>query len=371
MSEVRPPAAVSESAFRAFVGGLREPSALALVIALVTAAALLLSVPLVVDEDFMMSPDGRVFATQSNDKSVPITATLLRFARALPPEPQVYLFGASTVRSSVDPEQLETELLAASGHAVRAVSMTSGGQRPMEALALIDALPAGARGVVVVGVGVPSLMYSEKYARSLVEAPRVAIRLPTLDAEAARLGVPTPSTCGNYFWDNRRYFLPRIPTAVSNALFGMKPLKPMNFLGRALPGAAQLENGFRMKWRGFDGPDGVDSTRAASLEILDRLASAVAARGGMRLVLLEDTIHPSYATRPRFVRAVESSREVYRDFAARRGVLFVGLQERARLGVEDFADTTHVRSRQGVARFTHELAIDLAPLVREIETTGR
>lgn len=359
-------AAAPETAFRAFLRGLREPSLTSLVIAFVLAAALLAVPTFAIDEAFMMSPPARIFAVESADSPVYMTATLLGLRRGLPAEPQIYLFGSSNERAAIDPAQLAEEIRAATGRSVRVVPLASRGQRPVEALAMLGDLSPDARGVVVAGLGVPSLMHSKKTLQSLVNAPRLALRLPVLEDEAARAGIPLPARCDNYFWDNRRFFLPRVPGALQRAIEGAPEYVPMPYLGRGPPARAALEGKFPHKWREFGGDAGLAATRDASVEVLDRLADAVAARPSMRLVFIEDTVHPWYRRYPKFVDAMETARAAFREVSARHHVPFLQLQDRVGVGEDDFADTVHLRSPDAVAHMTHGLAVEIAPLVREI-----
>lgn len=352
----------------AFLAGLREPSALALSLTLALGLLPYVALTFVVDEEFLASPSGRVFATGIRDASTNLTIELLSARVAPAPHPQVYVFGASTTRNSVVMPALQSELAAALGAPVRVYGLASGLQRPVEALAMISALPPTARGVVVVGVGPPSLGYDSDHLRSLVTSPRAGVRLDVIEDDARALGIAVPPRSRNWFWDNRRYLLPRVPALLGNLVHGMPEWVAMPQHGRGPRDADVLDRLYRLVFARYRVDD---AARAESMRVLGRLADAVSARPRLRLVLLEDTLNPGYRARPEYVHAVETFHAAVGPFAEARRIPFLRLQERARIGAEDFADTQHVGSRAAADRFTHELAVELAPLLREVAGAPR
>jgi hypothetical protein len=355
-------ASVPESAFAAFRRGLVEANAVSLALALALGALPYVLLTFVVDEAFVASPRGRVLVTGPRDAGHQLTANLLSVRLDPPEEPQVYVFGASTVRNAVDVARLETELRAAAGRPVRVLGMASGLQRPLEALAMVEALPAEASGVVVVGVGAPSLSYDSGHLRSLVAEPRTGFRYERIEQEARAAGVATPPRSRWYVWDNRRYFLPRLTSALHHAVVGAPVWVPMPQHGRRPPSDETLQKLFGLAARRFEVNE---EARRESLDVLGKLADAFRVRPRLRLVLLEDTIHPAHRGRPEYARAVDGLRRIVAPFARERGIPFLQLQERAGITADDFADVVHLRSADAAARFTHELAAEVAPLLRE------
>lgn len=351
--------------FAAFRRGVVEANALSLVLAVALGVLPFAVLTFAVDEAFVASPRGRIFATGPRDAGHQLTANLLSVRLDPPAEPQVYVFGASTVRNAVDVALLERELRDRTGGPVRVLGMASGLQRPLEALAMVEALPPEATGVVVVGVGAPSLSYDADHLRSLVAEPRTGLRYERIEAEARAADPPiaAPPRSRWYVWDNRRYFLPRLATATLHLVAGAPGWVPMPQHGKRVPTDATLDKLFGLAARRFEVDE---AARVESLRVLEELAAAFRARPRLRLVLLEDTIHPAHRSRPEYARAVDELRRIVGEFALARGVPFLRLQERAGIAADDFADVVHLRSPEAAARFTRELAAEVTPRLREL-----
>ena len=106
----------------------------------------------------------------------------LGYMRAVPPaEPVVVLLGGSAAReSTVSDAVWREQIVAAGGPSVLAWNMGSGNRTMAQNVAIVKALPKGARAIVLIGVNLGAFTSSQKFARVSLPSPLPSTP-PTLD----------------------------------------------------------------------------------------------------------------------------------------------------------------------------------------------
>lgn len=353
-----PPAAGperAESAGAAFRRGLLAPGGLAISLALAVGLVPFGVLAATIDEEFVAGPSSRLLAIGATDTSLQATSDLVGAMTKDPARPRVWMFGPSSIRNSVDGPRLASALggVVANG--------TSGGQGIVEALGLIDAAVAsGARGVVVLGIGPGNLSQEpEKIAERLRERPPFGIRSKAFDDFLAANGTAPATPTGNYFFDNRRTYLPRVPYLLANAVTGPSPLIAMPTRGK--PVASEKE------WRERTGRGSARLVQfrkngEANMVHLAAIADRIAAAPDLRLVLVQQPRNPRYIGGGDVDDVFEESLRMTREFAAARKIPFLEIDVKAALTADDFYDGTHLRTDEGINRYTDTLAAELVAL---------
>ena len=106
----------------------------------------------------------------------------LGYMRAVPPtEPVVVLLGGSAAReSTVSDAVWREQIVAAGGPSVLAWNMGSGNRTMAQNVAIVKALPKGARAIVLIGVNLGAFTSPQKFARVSLPSP-LPSSPPTLD----------------------------------------------------------------------------------------------------------------------------------------------------------------------------------------------
>ncbi len=352
----------SVGAGAAFRRGLVAPGGLAISLAIALGLVPFGVLAATIDEEFVAGPSSRLLAIGETDTSLQATSDLVAAMTNDPARPRVWMFGPSSIRNSVDGPRLAAALSGASGGDGDVVANgTSGGQGIVEALGLIDAAVAsGARGVVVLGIGPGNLSQEpDKIADRLRERPPFGVRSKAFDDFLAADGTPPAKPTGNYFFDNRRTYLPRVPYLLANLVTGPSPLIAMPTRGK--PVASEKE------WRERTGRGSARLGQfrkhgEANMVHLAAIADRIAAAPDLRLVLVQQPRNPRYIGGGDVDDVFEESLRMTREFAAARKIPFLEIDVKAALTADDFYDGTHLRTDEGINRYTDTLAAELVAL---------
>lgn len=299
------------------------------------------------------------FATERGDSDVFLSARALELAgKDTLAAPTMIFLGDSSLMSVVDPARVAELVSASTGRRVDAVSLMNLGQTLLATAALTDVLPQHFDGVLVVGTSLIEICRNVN-PESDAEDPAVGVRFafdsPTLAQHAARVGIELPAATGNYFWDHRRFFLPRIVAFLGNVVW-RGPLRmnerPWQTLQQAKSLEERREIGVGIKRRT---ELGYPKYSEDGLRLLGGSLEQVHARG-IDILMVETPLAPLIVDEFVGREFLDEHRARMRSFASSRGFEYVNLDEEAQLEDADFYDHTHVFREQAQQRFTAALA---------------
>ena len=104
----------------------------------------------------------------------------------------------------------------------------------------------------------------------------------------------------------------------------------------------------------------VKANWAFNARVLDKLIASLR-RTGLRVVLVETPVNPRFVTQYDVAGVGKWHQDRMRDFASRRGVPYVVLNDVAGLASSDFFDWAHLRNRDAARRCARALRVMLAP----------
>ena len=340
-----------------FREGLSRPSGPALALALAVPLAGFLACALAITPEAFVRLHP-FFAAEPKDSDVFLSARALGLAsESVSDQPSIVILGGSSLMSVVDPDRLEGAVEAATDAPARAVSLMNLGQSMLDTICLTDVVPAQLSGVIVVGTSLVEI--SRGLGAPGPDDPplgsRFAFDSPTRDEHARSLGLEEPLRTGNFFWDHRSFFLPRLGALARNLLWrgpveqkprpwqeleGQQPLAERQVMGERLRRLAEL---------------GYPARSEESLRLLGERLDRLRARG-LRILLLEAPLAPLIVEEFLGRGFLEEHRRRMRSFAAERGFEYLDLAPDAGLTDADFFDHTHVFRAAAQQRFTDCLA---------------
>jgi hypothetical protein len=362
------------SALAAFRRALLSPSRAALGLTLgVTLATWVLLV-------FGLTP-GRMaewapyFAASRRDTCAFVTGRVeaLRLAPTAA-HPSVVFIGASGLRDAITtPEALAAELADRVPDAPDVPNvpnvpnvhwLVTDGQNMLESLSLVEALPPDFEGVIVLGVNPFRLGHGLAPILNQVRFEyRLGFRSRILLEKSAAAGIPLVGDI-SYFWDNHRFFLPRLRYAYKNTKRGAPEEfpRPPNREGggHASPDAWQwfeeVTDGMSTRWF-RQAPEG--------LLPMTEMFAALPNRERIEIVLLEGPV--SQRARERYYGAEFYAKyfEHMERLAQDHGFEHWTLTKDAAITEGDFYDWGHLNNAEARERFTKVLADRLAPLLGE------
>ncbi len=356
-----PSTADTPSLLRAFWTGLTTPDVRALGIALLLVIVGFAGATVLITSERMAGPSARLWLRSAGDHDVIVSSDMLRL-RAHMPGGAVLITGASPTRNAVDTHILSTELTPP-----RPVfGLMQSAQQPLSTALLTHFMPERIDGWVVFGVTPARLLEDPK--RGLEQergSQRLALRRPRDRHVLAELGIDAGPMTGNYFWDNRAFFGPRVRALLANVIRGHAPhhLAIPHVDGERAQGLRTWQRNRRLhelRYLGFAGlaPAARAVSFAANLRFLERAAATVRARGG-RVAFMIEPVNPAFVEAIGLTEWLASERAQLR--AALRPIAPV-LDPGADVTLrgEDFVDHVHVGSRAACTAFTQALARQLA-----------
>ena len=353
------------SPWQAFLGGLLRPSRLALTSTLLVCAAGFAGLGLLITPERFVRHHG-YFAEATSDSDVFLTAQALELARASPAElgPSVVLIGGSSLMAAVSYQDLVPRM---GQEGSRCIPLWSLGQSVLDSLTVADAVPAGLEGTVVFAASMLEM------ARGVIDDPervleeaRLAFDSPTRDGLLLAAGVRPEARTGVFFWDHRRFFLPRLRPLLWNALVH----GPIERRWDPWTGAQADEEKLRLVGRRVQRAtgEGLMNHRAECLAAYAAVGRRLRAGGSLRVAVLETPLSPTVIEEYVGADVLAEHRERMHAFAAENGFEFWSLADEAGLVSSDFKDHTHLSSARARQRFT-ELLVErlLSPPPHEVE----
>lgn len=341
--------------------GLRRPSWTAIGLALGCCALALVGLERWMNVDLLVSDARGYLAIDDEDTHVWASGRLYELLREPQDTPLVAVIGSSgIVEAMTEEEELEGFLRELVGDRVRAADLSCFDQSILEAPLLMDRLPERFDGVVVVGVSPRLIGRGWRWERPFGD--RLAVRSAAVEELARGLGLVVEEQTGDFFWDNRRFFLPRIPSLLANALRGPRHWRRHLYRDSGRMGEDILEKQY---YRVRLAMEHYLENRPAALELLGTVGRSLQERGRVRVVLLETPVRPSAIP-------VVYGDELYREhgecmqrFAAENGFEYWNLSQEAALGENDYYDYTHLCDEDAQRRFTKVLARRAAEILTE------
>jgi hypothetical protein len=341
------------SLWQAFLGGLLRPSRLALSSSLLVCAAGFAGLALLITPERFVRHHG-YFAEATSDSDVFLSAQALELARSRPAElgPSVVLIGGSSLMAAVSYQDL-VERLARDGR--RCIPLWSLGQSVLDSLTVADAVPPGLDGVAVFAVSMLEM------ARGVIDDPervlseaRLAFDSPTREGLLEAAGVEPERHTGVFFWDHRRFFLPRLRPLFWNALVSGPVERRWDPWTGAPTDDEKLRLVGRRVRRATD--QGLMAHREECLAAYAAVGRRLREGGSLRVALLETPLSPTVVEEYLGAEVLAEHRERMRAFAAENGFEFWSLGDEAGLESGDFKDHTHLSSARARQRFTELLA---------------
>jgi hypothetical protein len=350
----------------AFAAGLRRPSVIGTLGALVVAALQLLALCLLVTPRTLARIDPGYLLDNQFDVFTYSTFQIHQMRQTPARELGVLLVGSSTLREAIrDDQVMEDALTASLQEPVNFFRIPSGWQSLWETVAVVDYLPEHFHGVIVVGVDPGRMGRPRELLARWIKTPLLAIDSPHFREEIELAGLQPPRRTGVFLLDHAKFFAARKYT-------------PLRLLG----GPIQAETHFthlvspwpEEKWRRVETrelPEWVGNFAkhgAQNLDILRRLIQRERAAGN-RLVLLETPLHP------RAERACGQSYQDYlqamREFAQQQDVPFWRLDEEAQIKEDDFTDFVHLCTYTSQLRYQTVLMNKLEPILSQMQREKR
>jgi hypothetical protein len=348
---------------RGFWSGLLEgasrPSWTALVGSLAVGALWILLALVLVTPETLADHGGGFLAV--GDGRTRLTGEVLRLRREADDRPLVLLVGVSSLEEALThPDDLEARIVAELGSPVRVVPLMVGELLPAEVVAILDAVPAGRRGALVLTAGPRMLSHPRWHLEARLGLIRFGFDSEAFREEVARTGLEPLAHRGIYALDHLDFLLTQRPT-LERRLLG-RPTRPFHpFDGQPPPTDEEIRT--RVGWNAGRKSD-YEENREAGLETLGRAVELLRAKGDYEVIVLRPPRNPRLApvTHPPELAASHEAR--LRRFAAEIGASLLDTRAGVELTEADFHDHVHLSSRAARERFTAWLAESLAEALR-------
>ena len=351
-------------AWQAFLDGLTKPSRGATAATLATVFVGFAICAITFTEGFVAGPFHRYLAWGRTDTQLEVTSRALAVRSMELDGPAVFILGSSGIREAIsNSEDLQGLLGERSPDAPVVCNLSSFDQTTVEMFALADMLPEKFDGVVLLGINPCDVGAGPQQHHAGAKNGfdlRFGFRSPAVDAEAIASGHDLPPVTGNYFVDNYRFFLPRLPYLFRNLAFGVPEEEhhPWAEIGGPID-----ENGWDLQAERVKRL--VDDYHAQLNKTLDyyaRMINDLKTRGDVKVVLLESPICPRCIEETIGEPFWEQHVANMSDFAERSSVRYWNLNDEAGLTNDDFYDYVHIFNPDAQMRYTTALSEELLTL---------
>ena len=340
-----------ESSFwKVFGRALVTPSMLSLAVAGATILILFSIYLAVFGQWFTASPLYKLQMTEPLDTYTNVTHKVL--SRQGSPRPAVVLLGTSVaVRCFESESYLAQQIGDLTGKVLPVHDLTTDQQAVWEMISLLEHLPPGQDGVVVIGItsGVLQLpVHGESSAslNSLIRNPRLGLTSTQLDEKAREAGIDVPVRTGIFAIDNAEFVLSRRTALVKNLIDGGteygEPLdawwysevdKP-EFWDEEILDATSAEVSYH-------------ANSQAHFATLAWLFDWLRDSGDVKIILAEMPINPRWWSTEEGSRFFNGYRRDLETFARKAEVDLVKLTDVLPLKPEDFVDMEgHIRTAE-------------------------
>ncbi|MGE5476313.1 MAG: hypothetical protein ACM3Q1_06640 [Bacteroidales bacterium] len=275
-----------------------------------------------------------------------------RAAERMAGKPGLVLVGTAAMREGLLPAtEIETLLGQRLGRAVPVVNLSTGGQSPLEAAALVWEVAPKARGTLVLAVSPSRMAASGGELQKLLDHPRLAFSNDGIRREAEALGLTVPAASGIYLLDNLQFYVVRAHSFAANLLTGTRPANDVQtYLSRGREDGEAWDKDIRILAQRLSGYERNFPTNIAPYRRILRWVKEN--RLPWNVVLLEIPLNPraiAEATGPAFYPAHVANMKA---FCAAEGCAYVNSNTSNLLAEEHFYDWSHLSSRRGKEIFT-------------------
>jgi len=350
---------LAKSYWNAFYRGVSQPSLAALAITLAIVPLLLASFFVFFTPGILAGPGYRYFMVDAYDTHTRVTHKVLALEPT--PSPLVALLGSSTTLRCFESQSgLADSIHALSGVEPVVRNLATDGQNTWEMAAIVDRLPAGQSGVIVIGVMPGILAYGTDELRDIVERPRLGFVSAILDEAARENGLEVPNRTGLYSIDNIRFLAAHRHVLLRNLLFGgvddgdpltqpwMKRVNNPEYWAYEISVLPRLVESFELNHKD-------------NLARIKRFMDAARASGGYSFLILNGPYNPAWHDLDEGDAFFTRYNAVVRQFSKEQDAAYLGITQRANLKPGDFVDYEgHLGTRGGRARCHKALAETLA-----------
>lgn len=230
----------------------------------------------------------------------------------------------------------------------------------MNIFGMFDDIPDGS--VVVLGFNALSFARGADRLESLAERQRLPFVSDAFKNELRAKGLEVPTSTGNYFLDNTKFFAARIK-CVQNIIKGPRRHKRGYDVRAAMPDPGRWE---RIMTILLERLEGYDENIEPGLEVVARLIDLIRGMGrNIHVVLVEPPLNPDAYPELNHSGILDRHAERMKRFAQEQGVPFWDVNEEARLDPADFADYIHLRTSPSRERWSGAMSERIAALFRE------
>lgn len=271
----------------------------------------------------------------------------------------VVLVGTAAMREGLLPgRDIEAILRQRTGRDVPVLNLLTGGQSPLEAAALVQEIAPLVHGTLVLAVSPSRMAASGGELQGLIDHPRLAFTNQGFRDEARALGLTVREPTGISLWDNRQFYVIRVPTFVRNLISGTAPVNDVQtYLSRGREDSdswgrdmAILSSRLSSYDRNF--PANIAPYRRLIHWIRDNNVP-------LKVVLLEIPLNPkaiAQATAPGFY---DTHRANLESFCHDEGCRYVNVNTRGVMDESYFYDWSHLSSHQGKQVYTEAVLADI------------
>lgn len=350
----------------AFVDGLVSASPLSAAVMVVT-MAILLSLPAIIITPGFMRDHGLQFVPDDrNDFDAFSSVRAMQMQNYRGPEPIIVIVGASTTRDALASDHLSAALASNGTRSAQVFKLTGSNQSLWDSIAMLDAIPPGARGVALIGVTPGSFTVNPERLRASASQGRHAFRSHTYDDELQRMGIAPARRYGIYLFDNLKFFLARSHAIARNIMHGGAPSYSERIVGRAtsVPPSRWREVGeyLSTRFRSYD--DNRHYGEAALERALARLTTST----GIIPVVVEAPVNPRFVTEFNQLALFQRHAERMRNSAAKHGLRVINLNDLVDMQAADFFDWGHLSNEIIVKRCSQAVAAAIADLLSQPES---
>lgn len=353
---------VASAFFRGLCDGFIEPSPVAALSLLLTAAFILLLLIYGIDEDLVREHGLDYLLVDSNDFDAYASLRALELRTQAPGTPVVVITGGSTTRDVILTDYLADGYAESASEPASIFKLATSRQSLLDSIAMLDVIPDGVSGVAIIGItpGLFSTFPNSDYVvppRSM-DSARYAFRSQAFDEELRMLGFEPRPRRGQYLLDNAPFFLARLG-ALGKNLLRAPPVYEERVI-RKTPRVSPERWAF-MGRRVAQRLSGYEAGVEPALAALDRALNHLSQRTSVTPILIEAPINPRFLLEFGQTTLFLEHTTRLRAFAKKRSIPYLSLNELAGLEEELFYDWAHVVDGEAVQRCSAIVAEATAP----------
>ncbi len=301
------------------------------------------------------------------DDYVFLTNSLLMLSEQNNLDDTVLLLGTSSARIAIPNDAYLTEQVASrTVNSAQAFNLSSASQTLWESLEIADILPDRMNGVVFIGLSPRRLATPPERLEELIVSPRLGYISERMDEEARELGFCPPRRTGVYFWDNRRFFLPRIEFVIRNLARSYRWQWGEALLDRAKIAPAVWDEQVQT---GLDDWPLYDQHWEANHEVIREIVACFQSKGDVTIVLMESPLNPNYRDEAYPPDRYSEYQARLESLAAELGIVYWDINEAAGLTADVFFDRCHLDNLPAQQRVAQTMA-DVAAQYMNAQENG-